>query len=162
MTTPPSLLNLEVSPVESTVQLTYSLTPVSPVFSPPTVEPVFDFSPEAFKPAMQEFDTRHVYSKAEVDQPPVVVYKKVPGFDLDLMGDNRMAKVHLMYIVNTKGSVEAVSLVGSGGEKFDQVIMDAVRKWRFKPAIKDGKKVNCWVRQRVLLKNTKGSSRFSL
>jgi len=159
---PPSLLNLEISHEDSPVQLSYSPTPLTPVISPPVIEPVFDFSPDAFKPSLENYEASHVYSKAEVDQPPVVVYKKVPGFNLELMGENRYAKVSLMYIVNTQGTVEAVSLVGSGGEQFDQVIMDAVRKWRFKPAIKDGNKVNCWVRQRVILKNTGGSSRFYL
>ncbi len=154
---PPSLIELEASPMDSSVQLSYSISPVAPATSPPVAQPVFDFSPDAFRPTTGEFKARHVFSKSEVDEPPVAVYKKEPEFAERMMEENRTAKIRLMYIVNTEGTVEAVSLIGSGGAAFDEVVIDAIKRWRFKPAIKDGKKVNCWIRQRVILKSRSSS-----
>jgi TonB family protein len=120
----------------------------------------FDFSPDAFKPSTRDFRARTVYDRSEVDQPPIPVYKKVPGFNLSLMKNRRYAKISLLYIVNTKGTVEALSMLGSGGEEFDKVVMDGVRHWRFKPAIKNGNRVDCWVRQNVVVKADPTASPF--
>ena len=158
---PPSLLNLEASDSESPIHISVSPIPLAPAAEPPQFEPVFDFSPDAFKPVSGSFEKRYVYRKSEVDQPPIPVYKKVPGVSLELMGRSRYANVSLLYIVNTKGQVEGIKLWGTGGEEFDNAVINGVQQWRFKPAIKEGQKVNCWVRQSVVVKaGSMGGSPF--
>jgi len=139
-----------------------SPSPLAPATDPPLFEPVFDFSPDTFKPSSRSFQRRNVYQRSEVDQPPIPVYKKVPGVNLNLMGDRRYAKVSLMYIVNTEGGVEGIKMWGTGGDTFDKAVMDGVQQWRFKPAIKEGQKVNCWVRQSVVVKAGNMGSPFHL
>ena len=158
---PTSLSNLEVASSESTIAISVSPSPIAPSADPPVFEPVFDFSANTFKPSTGSYERRYVYQKSEVDQPPVPVYKKVPGVNLELMGRSRYAKVSLLYIVNTSGRVEGVKMWGTGGEEFDNAVMNGVQEWRFRPAVKDGEKVNCWVRQSVVVKaGSMGGSPF--
>ena len=55
--------------------------------------------------------------------------------------------VVLKVLVAANGSVEAVELDRSCGyEILDRTALSAVRAWRFKPGIKDGKKTKMWVK----------------
>jgi iron complex outermembrane recepter protein len=48
------------------------------------------------------------------------------------------ARVVLRVTVNAQGAVEAAELVDSGGLDFDNAAEEAVRRWKFTPALRDG------------------------
>lgn len=149
---PPSFLNFESSPTDSTIQIAYAPKLTVATFRP-VVQPFFDFTLESFKPSHLALnDRRLVYTKRDVDQPPIAIYKKVPKISPKLFASVDLPRVALMYIVNTDGSVEAVNILGSASEEFDQGIIDAVKKWRFKPAVKDGNNVRCWIKQGISIR----------
>ena len=48
------------------------------------------------------------------------------------------SRVRVSFIVNTQGHVESPFILESGGIEEDEVILNAVRFWRFRPALCNG------------------------
>ena len=103
--------------------------------------------------AVDDLSDQKIFNRNEVDQPPMVVYRVKPK-----LGEKRVSKmatprVVLLLMIGTDGSVGDVRLMrGSGEDDFDQTIIDAIHGWQFSPAILKGRKVRCWVEQRVTVK----------
>ena len=151
--TPPQLLNLDSAETDTTtIQIAYSPTTIqSPV--KPTAMPEFHFVLDEFRPSSRDLNARkNVYKKSEVDQAPVPIYKKIPKIDRYTMESIDIPRVAIMYIVNLDGSVSSVRLLHSASPEFDQIIMNAMKLWRFRPAVKDGQNVRCWVSQGITIK----------
>lgn len=73
--------------------------------------------------------------------PPEVVQRVEPRFPESLKGRTVMGTpVVIEAVVSAHGSVEKIRVVHSN-PPFDQAVIDAVRQWRYKPAMKDGKPV---------------------
>lgn len=146
-----SLVQLEAVRSESPVKL-----PVLPEL-PETVPPVMgvprlDFAPAVFKPAPveEEFDNRHVYAKSEVDQRCMPLLKVRPQVTRELLRAARVREVVFMFIVNKDGSVQNLWLaVSSGNPQLDEISSQAIRQWKFSPALRKGRKVRQWVRQSI-------------
>ena len=160
--TPPQLLNLDSAETDTTtIQIAYSPTTIQSPMKP-TAMPEFTFALDDFKPSSRDLNARKsVYQKSEVDQPPVAIYKKKPKMDAAILESVDIPRVAIMYIVNTDGSVSSVRLLHSASPEFDQVIMSAIKLWRFKPAVKDGQNVRCWATQGITIK-APGKNPFSL
>jgi len=148
---PPDLLNVRPNAFDATLEIAYhpqeSFQPVQP-----SIEPQISFDVAGLKPGFDGSVKRQVYQKHEVDQAPLPIYKKIPKLSADVLKGVDIRRVLIMYIVDTDGSVENVSLLGSAEPDFDRVVLAAAARWRFKPAIKDGEKVRCWIKQAVQVK----------
>jgi len=73
--------------------------------------------------------------QVQPETPPIAKVRKIS------------AKVTLKVLVNHKGEVENVEIISintSSNVGFDKVSIDAAKKWKFQPAIKDGIRVRCW------------------
>jgi protein TonB len=146
-----NLVQLEAVRSNSPVKL-----PVLPEL-PETVPPVLgvprvEFAPAAFKPAPaeEEFDNRHVYAKTEVDQRCMPLLKVRPQVTAQLLRAARVREVAFMFIVNKDGSVENIWLAtSSGSPELDEISSQAIRQWKFSPALRKGRKVRQWVRQSI-------------
>ena len=62
--------------------------------------------------------------------------------------------VQLMFVVNEEGKVVDASVENATNPEFERAAMDAVRQWKFEPAVRSGKKVPC--RMRVPLRFSLG------
>lgn len=58
------------------------------------------------------------------------------------------AVVELSFTVNESGSVEDIRIEESGGDLFDQPVIDVVRDWKFRPATKQGVPVKVRLKRR--------------
>jgi protein TonB len=100
-----------------------------------------------------DLQARRIFSRSEVDQRPMVVYRLTPKLSSKRVSKMRTPRVVLLLVVETDGSVGDVRLMhGSGEEDFDQTIIEAIREWQFSPAILKGRKVRCWVEQPISVK----------
>jgi len=75
--------------------------------------------------------------KVNPDFPPIARMKKITG------------KVTLKVLVSEKGKPEQVEVVtispsSATNVGFDKAAVEAVKKWEFQPATKDGIRVKCW------------------
>lgn len=61
-----------------------------------------------------------------------------PEYPSDLKKQHVSGLVVVKCTVDVQGNVSGTNVVKSSNEQFDQFAMDAVKKWKFKPARQDG------------------------
>lgn len=106
-------------------------------------------------------DPNHVFEKSEVDQPPVVVYRDIPEVSTAIFKRVPNPRVVLLFIVSVDGTVQDPHLLKSSADpELDQLMLDMILNWKFRPAVKHGKVVRCLIQQGVHI-NPPAASRFS-
>lgn len=108
----------------------------TPVEAPPSdTAPVAATEPAVSSPPAQ---TLQVRSRAEPVYPPASRRAGEEG------------TVKLRILVDERGAPRQVELLrGSGFDRLDQAAIDAVRKWRFKPASSGGQNITAWTQVAV-------------
>lgn len=154
---PPTPIVFEEAPSTSSVRITPTPIPTAPLetIARPAYALRFDFSPGEFRPDTGDWepDANHIFQRSEVDQQVVAIYKKAPNISNDLFKTIRNPRVRVLMVVNVDGSVEGVRILHGTNTEFDSLVADAMRTWRFRPAMKKGKKVRCLVEQPVYVKS---------
>lgn len=74
-------------------------------------------------------------------EPAVPVRTVPPVYPTEMRRNNINGVVTVACRINPKGEVEDVTVVKASDEAFRQAALDAVRKWKFKPARRDGVEV---------------------
>lgn len=83
---------------------------------------------------------------AALDSPPVPVSSPPPDYPRAALRRRESGDVLLRVHVGPDGVPRSVDLVsGSGSRYLDRAASDAVRKWRFRPAMRDGQPVSAAV-----------------
>ncbi|HLP24245.1 MAG TPA: TonB family protein, partial [Acidobacteriota bacterium] len=72
-----------------------------------------------------------------------------PAFPYGLRQQVSEAKVTLEFIVDANGEVVAPMVTDSSHRGFDDAAIIGVSKWKFRPGMKAGRKVNTRVRQAI-------------
>ena len=96
----------------------------------------------AKEPELQRLVTEPVYSLKEVDQAPVAISQQQATYPKTLRTQRLEGSVDVGFTITSKGAVQDPHAVSSTNEAFEQAAIDAVKKWKFKPGMKDGKAVN--------------------
>lgn len=79
------------------------------------------------------------FGKAEPGvKPPVLVYKKEPEYSEEARKAKYQGTVLLYVEIGTDGHVGAVRVVRSLGLGLDEKAIEAVKQWKFRPAMKNG------------------------
>ena len=73
---------------------------------------------------------------AEHVRPPAVEKKVDATFPTQGLGTRHQVKVVVRVTVTTDGTVADPEIVESGGPAFDAAVLDAVRRWKFRPALR--------------------------
>jgi len=95
-----------------------------------------------------------VFSMTDLDQKPRPIYQAAPNYPFELRRRKVEGSVQLMFVVNEEGRVVDASVEKATNPEFERAAMDAVRQWKFEPAVRSGKKVPC--RMRVPLRFSLG------
>jgi len=93
-----------------------------------------------------EYDTvnEKAYELSEVDTPPKVIKASPPGWPKGLKIYEGYVKVR--FVVTKEGQTRDIKIVQSiPNGLYNQVVVEAVQKYRYKPAKKDGNPVGCIV-----------------
>ena len=69
-------------------------------------------------------------------RPPAVEKKVDATFPTQGLGSRSQVKVVVRVTVTTDGTVADPEIVESGGPAFDAAVLDAVRRWKFRPALR--------------------------
>ena len=83
-----------------------------------------------------------VYRMGDGVKPPKVTYQPQPEYSEEGRQKHIAGHVVLAITVTSKGEVTQIRVVKSLGSGLDEKAVEAVRKWKFKPARKDGKPVS--------------------
>ncbi len=82
-----------------------------------------------------------VFSLADLDQRPRVIFQRMPSYPPELRKRNRQGTVYIVFTVDTGGRVVNLKVDKSTDPAFDDSAMDAVKQWRFEPGTRGGEKV---------------------
>ncbi|MDQ5978575.1 MAG: periplasmic protein TonB [Verrucomicrobiota bacterium] len=75
------------------------------------------------------------------DEPPVPVRTVPPVFPEEMRRDGISGVVTVSILIDEKGNVQEPKVVKTSHEAFSQPAMDALAKWKFKPAKQGGEAV---------------------
>ncbi len=96
-------------------------------------------STSSFSATFSEEQLSNSFSLGEVDKKPDPISQPQPAITDELR--NQKGKVYVAFIVNEKGKVEQLRCIKSDSPKLRTAVLDAVEKWKFKPAEKGDNKV---------------------
>ncbi len=116
---------------------------------------------EARRPEIGDLSEFMIYENTEVDSKPYPTYSPDPNIPYNLRSNE--VEVVMFYFVSDKGRSDRITVLNSTSDDplYSEAAKVAIAKWRFRPAKKNGKPVNCWVQQTI--KYQRGShSPFSL
>lgn len=84
------------------------------------------------------------FSLAEIDQKPRAIFQTAPVYPA---GKRSLeVVVSVVFVVDTTGKVINPRVEKSTNPAFDKPAVDAVKQWKFEPAIKAGQRVSCKMR----------------
>jgi TonB family protein len=104
-----------------------------------------------FFPAMAPVPTKAM--------PPRVVRQEPPIYPYGLRKSGIVGEVLVGFVVDSKGNVVNAIAVRSNSPAFNEAAVEAVRKWKFEPAIVDGRPVNCRMTVPIVFDLNDGSGR---
>ncbi len=125
----------------------------TPVQEPPKKEPAVAETPKpaAAEPSVKEGDL--VELTPDVNKPELV--KKVnPAYPAAAQKNRIEGTVILSLLISEGGQVADVKLLRAAGKfsGLNEAAMAAVRQWKFRPAVKEGKRVKVWITYPIVFK----------
>jgi TonB family protein len=95
----------------------------------------------AMKPDTNSADSSSAEAPSNLSS-PVATSKVDPAYPLELMKQNVSGTVILYAVIHADGTVGGVRVLRSVDERLDRFAGEAIAKWRFQPAQKDGTAVD--------------------
>jgi protein TonB len=86
------------------------------------------------------------FSLAEIDQQPRAIFQATPIYPAALRSKKLEGVVSVIFVVDAAGKVTNARAESSSHSAFEKPAVDAVRKWKFEPAVKGGARVACNMR----------------
>lgn len=83
----------------------------------------------------------HVYGWNQVNTRPILLLKVEPEYSEQARQSKFQGTVLLRVVIDEKGFPREIGVTRPLGLGLDEKAMEAVRRWRFKPATRDGKPV---------------------
>ena len=94
-----------------------------------------------------------ILEEDEVDQPPEVVSRTMPVYPPGALDLEQEGEVTLRVLIDSDGVVRRVQVDSAEPQGiFEQAAENAVRQWRYTPAVYQGRRVSSWYRQRVIFR----------
>lgn len=151
----PCRLNGEPVEVPTRIRITFGLTATGePQFSANSANDLVESAP--VEPATQssrasnDEATEPIYNISDEEiTPPVLTYGPDPTYTDDARRANIQGTVVLDCIITSLGKTRDISVYESLDPGLDQQAIEAVRGWKFDPAIKDGQPVSVKLRVTV-------------
>ncbi len=88
-----------------------------------------------------------IFELEELDERPRPITQVAPVYPDNMRRSGITARVSVIMIVDEHGMVKNPRIETSTNSAFDKSALDAIKKWRFTPGVKDGRKVKTRMRQ---------------
>jgi len=88
----------------------------------------------------------NAFSLAEIDQKPRAVFQSAPVYPSEMRGKKVEGVVTVLFVVDSAGKVANPHVEKSNNPAFERPALDAVKRWKFEPAVKGGQRVACKMR----------------
>jgi protein TonB len=86
------------------------------------------------------------FDASELEKKPEALSQIAPAYPAELRKAKIDGLVTLVFVLDENGHVEEPRVENSSRPEFEKPALDAIRKWRFRPGIKDGQSVRTFVR----------------
>jgi periplasmic protein TonB len=86
------------------------------------------------------------FDVSELEKRPEAVSQVAPTYPPELRKAKIEGQVTLVFVLNEEGRVEEPRVENSSRPEFEKPALEAIRKWRFRPGMKDGQAVRTFVR----------------
>jgi len=86
------------------------------------------------------------FGLSEIDQKPRAVYQAAPLYPNEMRGKKIEGVVTLLFVVDASGKVSNPRVEKSTHPAFEKPALDALKQWKFEPAVKGGQRVGCKMR----------------
>jgi protein TonB len=96
------------------------------------------------------------FAPEELEKPPEPVTEIAPVYPPELRKAKIDGVVTLLFVINEDGRVEDPRVENSSRPEFEKPALDAIRKWRFRPGMKDGEPVRTYVKRPFRFRVTSG------
>jgi periplasmic protein TonB len=96
------------------------------------------------------------FDVSELEKRPEAVTEIAPVYPSELRKSKIEGVVTLMFVINEEGRVEDPRVENSSRPEFEKPALDAIRKWRFRPGMKDGQSVRTYVKRPFRFRVTSG------
>jgi periplasmic protein TonB len=84
----------------------------------------------------------NIFNLADLDRHPEPVFQPAPAMPHEAKREGISGEVRVQFVVNTEGRVVDAFVVESTDRRFNDAAVVGVSKWKFRPGMKAGKKVN--------------------
>ena len=93
------------------------------------------------------------FNSDEVDKQPQGIATMQPLYPYRAKRLGIEGKVHIRFLVDRSGKISLLKILKSSpAGEFDKAVKKTVQRWKFKPAMKDGRTVETWVETTILFK----------
>ncbi len=89
----------------------------------------------------KELAEEMVFSLSELDVRPRALFQSAPTYPSELRSKKIEGLVHVLFVVDVEGRVTDPKIEASSRPEFEVPALEAVRRWKFEPAMRSGKKV---------------------
>jgi periplasmic protein TonB len=86
------------------------------------------------------------FDVSELEKRPEATSQVAPAYPAELRKAKIEGSVTLAFILSEEGRVEEPRVENSSRPEFEKPALDAIRKWRFRPGVKDGQPVRTYIR----------------
>ena len=84
------------------------------------------------------------FSLSEIDQKPRAIIQTAPVYPSGMQKTEGVVSV--LFVVDQTGKVSNPRIEKSSNKEFEKPAIDAVKQWKFEPAVKAGQRVSCRMR----------------
>ncbi len=92
------------------------------------------------------------FDLSDLDKPPVLIASVSPRYPADLRRARIEGYVVILFLLNETGQVEEPHVESSSRPEFEEPALEAVRRWKFKPGMKEGEPVATFMRLPIRFK----------
>lgn len=86
------------------------------------------------------------FDPSDIDQKPRPIFQGAPSYPAALRGKKTEGLVTIIFVVDPAGKVTGPRIERSSHPAFEKPALDAVKRWRFEPAMRGGQRVACKMR----------------
>jgi periplasmic protein TonB len=86
------------------------------------------------------------FDLTEIDQKPRAIFQAAPVYPASVRGSKIEGVVSVRFVVDATGKVVNPGVDKSTNPAFEKPALDAVKQWKFEPAVRAGQRVSCKMR----------------
>ncbi len=94
-------------------------------------------------------DAIGIFDVSDLDNKPQPIAQIAPRHPRELQKQRIEGSVVLLFVVNEQGMVVDPRVERASRKEFEQAALEAVRKWKYKPGMREGEPVKTYIRQPI-------------